>query len=299
MGTPNTLVRRAANVDKNFAIMNTWRVLWRLQTGLFSKVQPAFIQKFPSTLTSFNNRRQMLCMLSKCHGNIDPRSSVSLTASYNWCHIREYAKASKSKKKTTGKPKVFVSDDQMEEVINLTAFKSEMSSVLEQLQLDYLNQLSLRVSTRVFDTITVKIENKEFRLNQIAQIIQKNPSLIVINLRESTQYLPIVKNAIIKSGAAINPQVDGTTIFIPIPKVSKEHREKLCKSAKTFCDKSKQKLREICNRYTKKLKASKGAFSEDLIINIQESLIHQMQGKMTEAEEMMARKQKDLLGDQK
>ncbi|XP_029650656.1 ribosome-recycling factor, mitochondrial isoform X3 [Octopus sinensis] len=281
------------------SIMNTWRVLWRLQTGLFSKVQPAFIQKFPSTLTSFNNRRQMLCMLSKCHGNIDPRSSVSLTASYNWCHIREYAKASKSKKKTTGKPKVFVSDDQMEEVINLTAFKSEMSSVLEQLQLDYLNQLSLRVSTRVFDTITVKIENKEFRLNQIAQIIQKNPSLIVINLRESTQYLPIVKNAIIKSGAAINPQVDGTTIFIPIPKVSKEHREKLCKSAKTFCDKSKQKLREICNRYTKKLKASKGAFSEDLIINIQESLIHQMQGKMTEAEEMMARKQKDLLGDQK
>ncbi|GAB1609046.1 ribosome-recycling factor, mitochondrial-like [Argonauta hians] len=285
--------------------LNPWRMLPRVPPGLFIKAQQlqlTIVQKCPTTGTLLSNQRHMLHYnhhaFPRRYRTLQP-SAASVDSPFNWYQVREYAKASKSKKKTASKPKVYLSDEQIEEVIDLTALKSEMCSVLEQLKLDYLNQISLRVSTRVFDSVAVKIDNKEFPLNQIAQIVQKNPSLIIINLRESGQYLPAVKNAIIKSGVAPNPQVEGTSIFIPIPKVSKEHREKLCKSAKVFCEKSKQKLREISNKYSKKLRNNRDNHSQDIVKNIQDMVLHVMQEKMSEAEDMMTRKQKDLMGEQR
>lgn len=59
-------------------------------------------------------------------------------------------------------------------------------------------------------------------------------------------------------------------MVIYFSRVTKEQREKLYKSAKTLCDKSKQHMRDVNNKYTKKLRAIKQDHSEDLIHSIQE-----------------------------
>ena len=47
------------------------------------------------------------------------------------------------------------------------------------------------------------------------------------------------------SGLNLNPQQDGTRIYVPIPKVTREHREKLSKGAKQKCNETKEQLRKL------------------------------------------------------
>ena len=47
------------------------------------------------------------------------------------------------------------------------------------------------------------------------------------------------------SGLNLNPQQDGTRIYVPIPKVTREHREKLSKGAKLKCNEIKDQLRKV------------------------------------------------------
>lgn len=230
-----------------------------------------------------------LTRLSSLVGIINP-------SSITWSVYRCYAKKVKNKsKKDKGKPKIDVNLEEVEEVVNLPEMKKEMANILEQLKSDYIHQLSLRISTNTFQTIPVETADGKFPLNQLGQVIQKNPSLIIINLAMSPQYLTAVKDALSNSGIGINPQIDSTSIFLPIPKVTKEQREKLSKSAKILCDKSKQKMRDVNNKYSKKLKSAKQDHSEDLIHSIHELLLSLMHENMVTADEMMKKKQQDLL----
>ena len=55
------------------------------------------------------------------------------------------------------------------------------------------------------------------------------------------------------SGLNLNPQQDGTRIYVPIPKVTREHREKMSKGAKERCNETKEQLKKIQNRNLSKL----------------------------------------------
>ena len=64
----------------------------------------------------------------------------------------------------------------------------------------------------------MSLEGKEYELQELAQIVRKNPKTIVINMSIFPQAIPAALQAIQKSGLNLNPQQDGTTLFIPIPK---------------------------------------------------------------------------------
>jgi ribosome recycling factor len=64
----------------------------------------------------------------------------------------------------------------------------------------------------------VSLDGKEYELQELAQIVRKNPKTIVINMTSFPQAIPAALQSIGKSGMNLNPQQDGTTLFIPIPK---------------------------------------------------------------------------------
>jgi ribosome recycling factor len=68
------------------------------------------------------------------------------------------------------------------------------------------------------ETLPVSLDGKEYELQELAQIIRKNPKTIVINMASFPQAIPSALQSISKSGMNLNPQQDGTTLFIPIPK---------------------------------------------------------------------------------
>lgn len=64
----------------------------------------------------------------------------------------------------------------------------------------------------------MEYEGDEYTIQDLAQINRKNPKMLVLNLASFPQTIPTVIEVITKSGMNLNPQQDGTSICIPIPK---------------------------------------------------------------------------------
>ena len=78
--------------------------------------------------------------------------------------------------------------------------------------------------------------------------------------------------------------------------MTREHRENLVKNAKILFDKTKTQLTSLHNKHTKKVNSVKSKHSEDLIRNINNTILDIMHKYTAEAEQLMEKKQKELLG---
>lgn len=68
------------------------------------------------------------------------------------------------------------------------------------------------------ENLQVEFEGETYALQEIAQIGRKGPQLLVVNLTSFPTVIKDVLKAITNSGMGLNPQQDGTTLFIPVPK---------------------------------------------------------------------------------
>ncbi|KAG5878588.1 hypothetical protein JTB14_008962 [Gonioctena quinquepunctata] len=207
---------------------------------------------------------------------------------------RNYAKG-KDRKKEKGKAKVEVNETQISEVLNIDSMKSQMQRVLEQLKDDFVKNLSLRSTTGSIELIPVIFEEKEHTLQELAQIVRKNPKTIVINMAVFPQAIPAALKAIEKSGMNLNPQQDGTTLYIPIPKVTKEHRENLAKNAKQLFIKCKDGIRDVQLKYAKQVKRKEG-ISQDLCRAVEAQLVTIADGFINQGEKILETKKEELIG---
>ncbi|PVD22485.1 hypothetical protein C0Q70_18299 [Pomacea canaliculata] len=195
-----------------------------------------------------------------------------------------------------GKKKVELTPEELDGVLALPKLKKEMQSAVEDFTRQIIEQVSIRTNIGVYDSLQIRTPDGVFPLIQLGQIVQKNPNLILVNMASSPQYIQAVKEAIAQSGLNVNPQQDGTTIFIPIPKVTREHRESLARNAKMLHDKAKEKLRDISNKYVKKVKSAKEHHSEDIIKSAQDMVLDEMHQFGEELDKILHAKQEELLG---
>ncbi|EDV97648.1 ribosome-recycling factor, mitochondrial [Drosophila grimshawi] len=212
---------------------------------------------------------------------------------------RDYAKGKDRKKEkgAKGKPvKVEINEQQLRELINLDGLNAQMEKSVLQMRDDFIKNLSLRSTSGAIDTLRIKVDGAEHELQQLAQISRKNPKTIVINMIAFPQTIPDVLRAIEKSGMNLNPQQDGTTLFIPIPKVTKEHREHLSKNAKALFIKHRDAIRDIQNAEIRKLKKQTDIAKDD-VFAAQTQLTAIADKYIGEADKLLASKQKELLGD--
>lgn len=162
------------------------------------------------------------------------------------------------------------------------------------------------------ESLIVNVDGTDHTLQEVAQISRKNPKTVVISMAVFPQAIPAAMKALTGSGMNLNPQQEGTTLYIPIPKwvsivlikrgltifcfrVTKEHRENLAKGAKAHFVKCKDKLKDIQNKYIKSLK-KKSSVSEDTIHQAQEQIIAITDSYVKEAERILTAKQNELLG---
>ncbi|XP_018340754.1 PREDICTED: ribosome-recycling factor, mitochondrial [Trachymyrmex septentrionalis] len=185
--------------------------------------------------------------------------------------------------------------NEFEQVIDVNKLISQLDNAIEKLKDDFIQHLSVRSSIGAIEMLSVKFDGKDFTLQELAQISRK-PKLVVLNVSTFPQAIPDILKSLTKNQMKLNPQQDGTTIYVPIPKVTKEHREKLSKNAKSFYVKCCDNVREIRNKQIKAVKQKKN-LAKDLVFRIEsyiDILSHQYTNK---AEQMLETKQKELLGD--
>lgn len=209
--------------------------------------------------------------------------------------VRNYAKG-KDKKKDSKKPvKVEINEEFLRNYINYDQVAASMQKSLETMKDEYIKNLSLRSTTGSIESLLVNVDGKEHELQELAQIVRKNPKTIVVNMINFPQTIPDVLQAIRKSGMNLNPQQDGTTLFIPVPKVTKEHREGLAKNAKTLFIKCRDTIKETQNTAVKKLKKKEKVPEDEMHMCVAQ--IGAMSEKFTaQAEKLLETKQNELLG---
>lgn len=229
-------------------------------------------------------------------GNVLIESNKNLTQSTaTFVPVRNYAKG-KDKKKESKKPsKVEIHEEFLRSYTNYDQIVTSMQKHLDTMKDEYIKNLSLRSTTGAIETLLVKVEGEEHELQELAQIVRKNPKTIVVNMINFPQTIPDVLQAIQKSGMNLNPQQDGTTLFIPVPKVTKEHREGLAKNAKTLFTKCRDAIKETQNQALKKLKKKEKVPEDDLHSCVAQ--IGALSEKfMQQAEKLLETKQQELLG---
>lgn len=214
----------------------------------------------------------------------------------NHQQIRNYAKGKDKQKKDSKKPsKVEINNEQLESAINMKQMRTQMDKVMDTMKDEFVKNLSLRSTTGAIETLKVEIDGKDVELQELAQVIRKNPKTIVINLIGFPQLIPQVLQAINKSGMNLSPQQDGTTVFVPVPKVTKEHRENLAKNAKALFIKCRDGIKDVQNLFIKKVKNQK-EISVDLNHSLQKQIVAFGDTYVVEAEKILQTKQNELLG---
>lgn len=248
-------------------------------------------------LSKFENlplRKKILVHPNKNHNLC---SEYGYLQTYNFWSVlsRGYAKGKDKKKGDKGKKNVTVDESSLGELIDLEKLKNQMQKNVEIMKEEYVKNLSLRSTTGSFETLKVKLEGTEHTLQELAQIIRKNPKTIVVNMSSFPQAIPSALEAIQKSGMNLNPQQDGTTLYIPVPKVTKEHREALSKNAKALFIKCRDSLRDVQNKCIKSLKHKENV-SSDAVFSAQQQITSLCNTYISQAEKIMETKQMELVG---
>lgn len=64
----------------------------------------------------------------------------------------------------------------------------------------------------------INLDGEQHTLQELAQISRKDPKTVIVNMSVFPQAIPIALKALSESGMNLNPQQEGTTLYIPIPK---------------------------------------------------------------------------------
>ena len=178
-----------------------------------------------------------------------------------------------------------------------SVLKNQYDKLVIELRELYSKQIQLQTSSLAFEelSITLPPNNKAHQLKELTQIIQKSPQMFMIDLARHAQYIPNVIEAIQKSGLNVNPQQDGTTLYLPTPKVTREHREELAKNAKKLADQIVVKMREAYSKAHRNLKKQEKTLSRDLVMDLDANLKLRLDNYIAQVEKIRSEKQKELL----
>ncbi|XP_072027176.1 ribosome-recycling factor, mitochondrial-like [Amphiura filiformis] len=204
------------------------------------------------------------------------------------------AKKDKGKKKKGTKVDTTTSADTS--ILDLGEVKRDMDKALEILKHDYIKSLSIRSSHGSLDHIQVETSDGKFPLNHLAQIATKSNNMMVVNMSNFPQATEAAAQAIQQSGMNLNPEVDGHTIKVPVPKVTKEHRENLAKVAKTMCNETKVNIRNVRNKYATIIKKHGQGKSKDVVFKLEKQIQQLLDESNNSATDILAAKTKELLG---
>lgn len=76
----------------------------------------------------------------------------------------------------------------------------------------------LCITIGAIETLPIEFEGEHYTLQEIAQISKKGAQMVVVNASSFPQAIKHILKALNESGMGLNPQQDGTTLFIHIPK---------------------------------------------------------------------------------
>ncbi|EFP01444.1 hypothetical protein CRE_23987 [Caenorhabditis remanei] len=164
-----------------------------------------------------------------------------------------YAKK-KAENKKKSPPAVFSNLDDNTVVQNALKEIQRVETLLVE---ELTRHFSLKVDIRQYEDIMVKLENgKEKPLSMVARVTLKSPLMVMMNFQDNPTAIKTAKLAIQKSTLNVTPQQEGAVLYVNVPPMSKERREKMASDAKgRILNEYKKAINEIYSTSDKKSSA--------------------------------------------
>jgi len=148
--------------------------------------------------------------------------------------------------------------------MNLEDLNSKMKSSIEHYEKELQTIRTSRANPTMLENIFIDAYGSKTPLNQLGNISSPDSSMLTIQVWDSS-LVKNIENSILESNLGINPQVDGTLVRLPIPKLSEERRSELTKIASQYAENSKISIRNIRRDFIeiKKREKKESQLSED------------------------------------
>ena len=144
------------------------------------------------------------------------------------------------------------------------------------------------------ENITVDVYGSSMKLRDVAAITTPDARTIQIQPWDKSTAQPIEK-ALIDAKLGITPIVNGELIRMPIPELSGERREELCKMAQGFAENSRIGIRASRKEAMDALKeAQKNGLPEDDFKRSEKEVQKNTDDAVTKINQALAAKEKDL-----
>ena len=148
--------------------------------------------------------------------------------------------------------------------MNIDDIIIKMDNSLKHLEKEFQTIRTSRANPSMLENIFVDSYGSKTPLNQLGNISSPDPSMLTIQVWDKT-LLKNIETSIMESNLGINPQIDGTLIRLPVPKLSEERRNELSKIASQYAENSKISIRNIRRDFieAKKNEKKESIISED------------------------------------
>ena len=171
---------------------------------------------------------------------------------------------------------------------------SEMQKSVDHVLHEFSTLHTGKANTSMVENITVDVYGSNMKLRDVAAITTPDARTIQIQPWDKASTAPIEK-ALLEAKIGINPIVTGEIIRLPIPELSGERREELCKMAQGFAEQGRIGIRASLKEAMDSLKeAQKEGLPEDDFKRAEKDVQKKTDDNVTKINEALSSKEDDL-----
>ncbi|XP_047068232.1 ribosome-recycling factor-like [Lolium rigidum] len=206
---------------------------------------------------------------------------------------RGFAKGKKSKNDSRGDTVESAAPDIGPTVKSAATAQMETAVVALSRELSKLR--TGRASPGMLDHIMVETADVKVGLNRISVVsVLDSHTLSVMPYDPST--MKSIENAIVSSPLGINPTPDGNRIIAPVPPLTKETMQALCKVVTKSAEDFKQSIRRARQKALDTIKKSSSSMPKDDIKRLEKEVEEMTKKFIKSAEDMCKAKEKEISG---
>eukprot|EP00697_Spironema_sp_BW2_P016963 gnl/Spiro4/8475_TR4448_c0_g1_i1.p1 gnl/Spiro4/8475_TR4448_c0_g1~~gnl/Spiro4/8475_TR4448_c0_g1_i1.p1 ORF type:complete len:334 (+),score=59.55 gnl/Spiro4/8475_TR4448_c0_g1_i1:71-1003(+) len=177
-------------------------------------------------------------------------------------------------------------------------YHSEKMDQINKYTISHLGRLRAgKVAPDMLDDVKVDTQGQRYPLRALAQIGIRDTSTLIVTPFGSNEALNDILAAIRDCGLGFNPQMDGRSIRVSVPKVDQKGREDLVKKAGLIVETGKVKIRAVRKTMMDSLKNSEKekSITKDERRDYEKTLQDEIDSHNAELAKALEAKTKDLL----
>lgn len=176
---------------------------------------------------------------------------------------------------------------------NKAEIERRMKGAVDVLQTEFSGLRTGRASVSLLDPVTVDVYGSKMPINQVGSVTAPEPRLLAVQVWDAGS-VKSVEKAIREAGLGLNPQVDGTTVRIPIPDLNEERRKELQKVAGKYAEAARISVRNVRRDGMESAKKMEG-ISKDEQKRIEDEVQKLTDVTVKKIDGMLADKEKDIM----